>query len=182
MKNVNGAVNAHVIRTADGRAGYLKNLSKYYLTCISYLPDDIKKSLQDIQRKPESLRTSLDEDMLAEEGYRQNVISMFEKVCNNEATREEEMFALDFIEKNSLDDLVQTIIPKEFDNVYTVLNNYSSLEVNHLIRSLKRILGNSAKASVISAYLGYCLDDEKIKENMSKDFVKADTARVKTIY
>lgn len=175
------ASGARITKTADGKFGYLKNLSKYYLTCISYLPSDTRKTLQRIKRKPDYLRTSEDEAILAEERYRQEIISMFERVYTNSAKEGDKIFAIDFIKRNSLEELVQSIIPKEFDNVYTVFSSHSSLEVNHLIRNLKGILGNSDKARVISAYLSYCLDDKKIKENMPKYFVKADTSRVKVI-
>ena len=94
----------------------------------------------------------------------------------------DKVYAIDFIKRNSLEYLVQIIIPKEFDDVYTVLNNYSALEINYLIRDLKRILCNGDKVSVISDYLSYCLDDKKIKENMSKDFMKTDLSRVKVIH
>ena len=183
MKNINRLIsNTQMIQTADGKFGYLKNLSKYYLTCISYLPNEVSKSLKSNQESSNSLKTGFDKNMLAEERYRQEIVTMFERICNNSAKVGDKVYAIDFIKRNSLEYLVQIIIPKEFDDVYTVLNNYSALEINYLIRDLKRILGNGDKVSVISDYLSYCLDDKKIKENMSKDFMKTDLSRVKVIH
>lgn len=174
--------NAHIIKTADGKFGYLKNLSKYYLTCVSYVPAETEKKLQSIHMKPEDLGISSDEAMAAEERYLQKIILMLKKACTDRLTSEEAVYVVDFMKTNSLEDLVKLIIPREFDNVYTAFNNFSSLEVNNLIRNLRGIFGNSDEVSVISAYLSYCLDDRAIKENMAKMPAEVDRPKVKTIY
>ena len=71
------------------------------------------------------------------------------------------------------------IIFKEFDNVYTFANRCSSLEINELIKSLRHTFGDNGKADVIAAYLGYYMDDKKIKEDMSRLQTKAGTLRLK---
>ena len=173
--------NAHIIQTADGKFGYLKNLSKYYLICVSYVQAETEKKLQSIHMKPDDLRSSSDEAMAAEERHFQKIILTFKNACTDRLTSEEAAYVADFMKTNSLEDLVKAIIPREFDNVYTAFNNFSSLEVNNLIRSLRRIFGNSDKVNVISAYLSYCLDDRAIKENMIKMPVKVDKSKVKAI-
>lgn len=169
----------NVLEDANGHFGYSKKLSKYYLTCISYVSDENKRLLKSILHKPTLLQTNQDRLVILNEDQRQNVQSVFERVCSNQASDEDQEFVNEFIKTYSLEDLVKDLIPKEFDNVYTFANRCSSLEVNELIKSLRSTLGNNDKSGVIAAYLGYCMDDKKIKEDMSRLQTKAGTLKLK---
>lgn len=180
MKNFYEPISSvNVLEDAAGRFGYSKKLSKYYLTCISYVSDENKGLLKSTLNKSEDLLTEDEKQVILNEQNRQNVQSIFERVCLNQARDEDQEFAEEFIKAYSLEDLVKALIPKEFDNVYTFANRCSSLEVNELIKSLRSTLGNNDKSGVIAAYLGYCMDDKKIKEDMSRLQTKAGTLRLK---
>ena len=178
-KNYEPISSVNVLEDANGHFGYSKKLSKYYLTCISYVSDENKRVLKSTLNKSEDLLTEDEKQVILSEQNRQNVQSVFERVCLGQASDEDQEFVNEFIKTYSLEDLVKSLIPKEFDNVYTFANRCSSLEVNELIKSLRSTLGNNDKSGVIAAYLGYCMDDKKIKEDMSRLQTKAGTLKLK---
>lgn len=171
----------HVISDENGHFGYSKNLSKYYLTCISYVPSDSKKKIKSILSKPDDLLTEEDRQVILDEQYRQNAQSMFERVCMNQASNEDREFVNYFIKTYPLEDLVKSLIPIEFDNVYEVANNYSSLEINELIKFLRKTFNNSEKVNLIISYLHYCLDDKKIRQNLVKKPTLTDIQAMKAM-
>lgn len=159
-------------------AGYfcdINKLSKYYLTCLSYVPVEKQMLLKELRQNEQ-----MTSEVICDEN-RQALQKTFENICLGKASSTDRTIAKSYMNAQSLESLVKDIIPKEFDSVYTVCQNYSLLEVNKLIRSLGLILTDKEKAKVITAYLNYRMDDVRIRRSMPGMSLSKSGVRQKTI-
>ena len=169
----------------SGRWFYPKDLNEYYQTCLSYVPTDVEKELDNIRKKDKEDLNAWEEKILSDDLKRQRILEAFDNVCVDQADTEDLDMIQQYTQKYSLEDLVRKIIPLEFDNVYTTFNLSSSTNVKELIRFINDSSDNNQKVPVITAYLNYRLDDRATRRSMvntdSMSFNKAQTGKVKQL-